>query len=356
MQSPENQTLNWYQTPKRYRLQTPNRYQLAPQMRDYDAIGVNWVSYLMFIQTRGFRSASVNIDARGVRFSPRTAPESMIRLLVGGSAAFGVGASNDGTTISSFLEQKSGVRWLNFGARAYNSTQELMLYQLLGYGIDGVDRIVVFSGVNDTYLPQLIPAEGPELPVMFFGSDYVRAMAATKNPNWRQLARLILDPLVDADALLNLLRAVFLPKRKTTNGSAIDPAAAQASALAHLRRNLGLWKALADSRSIKLSFVLQPAFSWVGKPPSPEEDAIFAELDRAPGVLGQLKILDGLYEGIARGAASACAEFGINFLDVNPLIRRRSKASEWLFVDRVHLTDVGNELVADLLLEHGVAS
>ena len=55
--------------PKRYQLNTPNRYQLAPQMRDYDAIRVNWVSYLMFMQTSGFGSVSVNIDESGLRYS-----------------------------------------------------------------------------------------------------------------------------------------------------------------------------------------------------------------------------------------------------------------------------------------------
>jgi hypothetical protein len=349
--------------PKRYQLKTPNRYELAPQMRDYDAIRVNWVSYLMFMQTRGFRSVSVNIDERGLRYSPRTAADGPVRLLVGGSAAFGVGASSDNKTISSFLEQKSGVRWLNFGGRAYNSTQELILYQFLGYDIEGVDRIVLFSGVNDAYLPHLTRAERPEVQVMFFGSDYLRAMTALKNLTWpRQVARLVFENWVDADfskiSLVELLRRALLSREHGSTdhaNHAIDPAVAEASAIAHLRRNLSLWKALADSRSIKLKFVLQPASSWVGKGKAPEEEAIFAELDTVSGVLGELKILDGLHAGFAKGAQSSCAELGIDFLDINPLFKRSSKDFEWLFVDRVHLTDAGNELAANILLENGVA-
>lgn len=338
-------------------MKTPKRYQLAPQMRDYDAIRVNWVSYLMFMQTHGFQSSSVNIDEHGLRHSPKTAPDGIVRLLVGGSAAFGVGASSDHTTISSFLEEKSGVRWLNFGGRAYNSTQELILYQLLGYNIKGVDRIVLFSGVNDAYLPHLIPTEHPDVQVMFFGSDYAQAMMATWYMSWpRQLVRLVFQNWLDTDyskiSFNGLLRAAFMSKEKPVP---IDRDAAEALAIAHLRRNLSLWKALAESRAINLKFVLQPAFSWVGKQKTPEEDAIFAELDKVPGVLSKLKILDGLYKGFTRGAESICAELGIEFLDINPLFRHSGKAHDWLFVDRVHLTDTGNELAADILLNSGTA-
>lgn len=345
--------------PQRFLLNTPKRYQLAPQMRDYDCVRVNWVSYLMFMQTCGFRSETVNIDERGLRHSPKTAGDGPVRLLVGGSAAFGVGASSDSKTISSLLEQRSGIRWLNFGGRAYNSTQELIFYQLLGFELEGVDRIVLFSGVNDAYLPHLMSSDHAEVQVMFFGSDYVRAMTAMKNLDWRgQIKRLVFQRWVDGDvtkmSLVEVLRQALLSKRKEGEDD-IDPAEAQASALAHLRRNLGVWKALTVSRSIRLAYVLQPAFSWTGKPKTPEEEAIFTELNTVPGVLSVLEILDGLYEGFAKGAESICRELGIDYLDINPLIRRSPRANDWLFVDRVHLTDAGNELVAALLLENGIA-
>jgi len=346
--------------PQRFLLNTPKRYQLAPQMRDYDCVRVNWVSYLMFMQTCGFKSEAVNIDERGLRHSPRTAGDGPVRLLVGGSAAFGVGASNDSRTITSLLEQRSGIRWLNFGGRAYNSTQELIFYQLLGFDLEGVDRIVLFSGVNDAYLPHLMSAERAEVQVMFFGSDYIRAMTAMKNLDWRgQIKRLLFQHLVDGDAskmsLVEALRQALSSRTRKEGENDIDPAEAQASALGHLRRNLGLWKAIADSRSIRLAYVLQPAFAWTGKQKTPEEDAIFTELNAVPGVLSVLEILDGLYEGFARGVESICRELDIDYLDVNPLINRSPRASEWLFVDRVHLTDAGNELVATLLLENGIA-
>ena len=121
------------------------RYALLPQMRDYDRL-----------QPEGFRSNSCNTDAFGCRHTYRgeepltfqafTELPSPKGVVVGGSAAFGVGASHDRATIPSLLSREGGMRWWNAGGRAFNSTQEV-LWSLLH--LPRVDEVILLTGVNN---------------------------------------------------------------------------------------------------------------------------------------------------------------------------------------------------------------
>ena len=64
----------------------------------------------------------------------------------GGSAAFGVGTTNDKFTIPSLINSQSDTTWFNFGVRASNSTQELLLFQ---FYLPKVDKVVLYSGINN---------------------------------------------------------------------------------------------------------------------------------------------------------------------------------------------------------------
>ena len=48
-----------------------SRYELAPQLKTYDKIGIEWIPHLMFTQTRNFRSEIVNTDCHGLRFNEK---------------------------------------------------------------------------------------------------------------------------------------------------------------------------------------------------------------------------------------------------------------------------------------------
>ena len=47
------------------------RYELAPQLKLYDNIGIEWIPHLMFTQTRNFCSEIVNTDCYGLRFNEK---------------------------------------------------------------------------------------------------------------------------------------------------------------------------------------------------------------------------------------------------------------------------------------------
>ena len=86
--------------------------------------------------------------------------------MVGGSAVFGVGATSDNSTISSFLSENLGQLTLNFGGRAFSSNQELNLFSQVAYKYPNIKNIILFSGINDIYLTAL---EGHE---DFFGNFF----------------------------------------------------------------------------------------------------------------------------------------------------------------------------------------
>ncbi|MFM8001706.1 MAG: SGNH/GDSL hydrolase family protein, partial [Actinomycetota bacterium] len=108
-------------------------------------------------------------------------------------------------------------------------------------------------------------------------------------------------------------------------------------------------KILAKQNSTEASFVLQPFAPYVEKSPSAQELKLFDLLDQeAEGfsrVLGELAELRRQYTQDLR---SICEVVGLRFVDMNDAAEL--KGSDWLFVDRVHLTDEGYSRVANLLV------
>ena len=118
----------------------PRRFELLPQMRDYDRLQLEWMPYLMFRGTQSFQSPSCHTDAYGFRithangqalhFDAFQSLPGRKGIVAGGSFAFGVGASRDQFTIPSLLNRNSDTTWYNLAGRAFNSTQEVMMFQL----------------------------------------------------------------------------------------------------------------------------------------------------------------------------------------------------------------------------------
>src|SRR5260370_10711396 len=116
------------------------RYELTPQMRDYDAFNNpahrRYVPYLMYFNQVSFASRSINTDQCGFRISTGPdgskasaggrLPPGPLRLVVGGSTALGLGSTSDSTTLPSLLWTRYAPSepWLNFAAWSFNPTQE----------------------------------------------------------------------------------------------------------------------------------------------------------------------------------------------------------------------------------------
>jgi hypothetical protein len=321
---------------------SPTRRALIPYMAEYaqkfaDDGNVRWLPYLMYFHPRDHRSPVVNTDRFGFRYSECGGHRysvgdldgiDRIRILAGSSTVFGIGASSDGKTLASQLTRydQRGVPWVNFGGRSFNSAQELLLGLLYAHLLPAVEEIVVLSGFNNLGLARLPEAARGDHGAFFMCGQFFDALGGPDPGPGAGLAEVEAAP---------------------------TPLAQQLSYAADLTgRHLALWRMLADRLGCGLTYVLQPLANWVRPEPSAEEAAIFRELDGAGGftraygdILGPE--VQARYAGLV---ARQAERSGVPFLDLTPLLAGWAAPGEWLFIDRIHFTDYGHELVSRRLI------
>jgi hypothetical protein len=328
------------------------RRELTPQMQDYearftDAGEIRWLPYLMYFHPTGNRSAAVNTDASGFRYSEARgrrysvadpgAP-GPVRLLAGSSTVFGIGASADAWTLPSRLTEHDPrpQPWLNLGGRSFNSTQELMLFSLYRHLLPEVEEIVLFSGFNNLGLARLPESVRGEHGAFFLCNQFFGALGAGSSQQKPVLGRL---------------------RRGKEQPPPPEPVPSMPEQIAYAAeltlRHLDVWRALAADLGAKLTFVLQPLSGWVREVGSPQEELLFAELDQlgnfreAYGDILQQEVCRAYAEAIEAGAR----KMDVGFLNLSPILADRVATDQWIFVDRIHFTDEGHDFVARELLD-----
>lgn len=296
------------------------RDRLVPHMPQYTF----WLPdqpYVMWFQEGEEKSEVHRTDADGFRLSVRGEEVASVatwdgpgpvRLLAGSSAAYGVGASSDAATISSRLwaEHAPSTPWFNFAGQAFNSTQELLLLALFHHRLPPVSEIVLCSGVNNLVLAR-VPAEDHGAHGAYFSCE-----------------------IGDADEAPSVEERSERAASRTAD-------------------HLATWKALAGGMGASLTFALQPLAPWVRAEPAAEEAEIFADLDTISNFRGLHNDIADMAVGrrYADELAAHCARLDVGFLDTNPALAARATAQDWLFVDRVHLLDRGQDLLARVIAE-----
>lgn len=324
-----------------------DRNKIAPQMVDYDQVGDNWVPYLMRFDRPNRTFPAVTTNSWGLRQTvgrdgnilpsdPSAARN--VGIVLGASAVFGVGATQDSRTLPSALNQCTDSTWYNFGGRAINSTQELILFNL--FLPRTAKKIVVFSGVNNLTLSFVSSKSSPIYNAFFAQSQFEQSMSRPTGTGIgvrRALAQLT------EEVRLKLGRTLV-----SARDSKPDPKQAYDNALACFERDLRALKALSDGLGANLHFALQPLATWIDKDLSDEERKIFHILD---GLSPEWKTLSaglsGLKHRYADDMQTICAQLGVPFFNLN--VQPEFTRSEWYFVDRVHLTDAGYAMCAQLI-------
>ncbi|MFT7115860.1 MAG: hypothetical protein ACI9I0_001067 [Rhodoferax sp.] len=329
------------------------RIMLTPQMAEYeekftDDGEVRWLPYLMYFHPTDHCSSVVNTDAAGFRYSESLGnsysvvdggqTNGAVRLLAGSSTVFGIGASADSWTLSSRLTKNDSreQRWINFGGRSFNSTQELLLFTLNRHHLPNVDEIVLFSGFNNLGLARQPKEYRGEHGAFFNCHQFFDALAPARSPS-------------SSWTLPNLFG-----KAQKPTPSAAPSMQEQIDYAANLTlQHLDIWQALAKDMGAKLTFILQPLAGWVRETGSPEEEQLFAELDQAGnftevyGDILQTSVRVAYAQRIREGAQS----MGVEFVDISPLLAEALRPHDWQFVDRIHFTDAGNDLVSKIILD-----
>lgn len=319
-----------------------SRLRLAPQMAEYDKLGALSVPrpYVMFSGAPNYRSSVVNTDKQGMRHSCMRA-EGDYGIIVGASAAFGVGASADVHALGPLLFLNTNIPWLNFAGRAFTSAQELILFQSikLPRSLGKLREIVIFSGFNDLFLYHYASNFDPTFGAFFFSDSY-RLFAPPVPQGWRRkLFKRLAYPILGEtpDYVSGAFPGLLWPSSRDERKQQAKPDRQVVTDI--FARNMQLWKLFAADLGAKLTFVLQPVATWMGKRLTPEEAEIFAELDRE--LLWQRGIASmtpATGAWLRANLAIVCRELSIAWLDMNSILADRT---DWLFVDRVHLNDAG---------------
>lgn len=332
---------------KKSRAAVEQRNLIVPQMRDYDELGMNqeWVPHLMYFHPRDVALKSVTTNEFGFRNTTGAKPGAPTALLVGGSSVFGIGATSDATTIPSLLNATTKYNWLNFGGRAFNSTQEVILMHLSNSKkIDG--PIVVMSGANNL-TRSLMSGSFSKMFGAFFHQGLFESQMRSAAVGNRALARQLRAGLRERFGVGKKQRAQTASQ--TVQHATTTKAESYTAMLTVFERDCEYFQMLAKHHATTASFVLQPFAPWVQKSLTTQEIELFKLLDQeAEGFSRVLSELAERKQKYTQDLQTICNKIGLKFVDLNTASELQKP--DWLFVDRVHLTDAGYATVAKLLM------
>ncbi|MBU1854073.1 MAG: SGNH/GDSL hydrolase family protein [Candidatus Omnitrophica bacterium] len=347
------------------------RYRLAPQMKEYDKASSVWLPYLMHFNAPNYSSSVFNTDSRGFRVSYKGSEriadfadteKSPVCLLVGGSTVFGVGATDDGKTIASFLNSTTDYSWINFAGRTFSSTQELLLFLFYYQEIKNIKKIVIIGALNNLILYHLSREYPKELGSFFFWNRYNQKMNVETISTKRKVLKAFLQPILGnsidygnipkKELLKTIIKGGKAASLTSASQEAITPIRNKEDVLYVLKRDILSWKLLTRALGIELYYVLNPLAAWIDKKISSEEKELFAEIDKnlqphweaLRNSMGREQ-----YRWFCGNMREICSSNTIRFLDMNEAISKIKPDGAWLFVDRAHLTDEGNRIVAEIL-------
>jgi hypothetical protein len=328
---------------KKSRAAVEQRNLIVPQMRDYDELGMRqeWVPHLMYFHPRNASLKSVTTNEFGFRNTTGAKPGAPTAFLVGGSSVFGIGATSDAATIPSLLNATTKFNWLNFGGRAFNSTQEAILVHLSNTKkIDG--PIVVMSGVNNL-TRSLMSGSFSKMFGAFFHQGLFESQMRSAAVGNRALARQLVAGLRERLGIGKKQHSQPLSNMSNSKAESYT------AMLTVFERDCEYFQMLARHNSTSASFVLQPFAPWIQKTLTHQEKELFELLDQeAEGFSRVLSELAERKQQYTQDLQAICAKTGLKFVDLNTASELQKP--EWLFVDRVHLTDSGYSTVTKLLV------
>lgn len=352
-------------------------YRYYPQMKQYDALGTSTIfsPYLMFKSPNNFTSNVVNTDSNSFRLSGSDGKlrldnldqKSNINIITGGSTAFGIGATSDQSTISSYLSNKTNKNWVNFSGRAYVSTQEFISFAYYRDLAQSINNIVIFSGINDLYLYFASKYYNKRFGSLFMASNFMNNMNcdhSLKGVITRPIINKILEfiygehdfNLISNRDAINLLfrsKSISQIENKLSQYESISSHNQHPFEIIDVfKRNMSNWKIMADYYDAKITFILQPYSNWLDdRPLTNNEKQVFEILDLLGKESGRIIFgkMNGLHHWYSKELSKACSEQNINYFDSNQVLNTNHKKD--IFVDRVHLTDYGNKIISNFILE-----
>lgn len=303
---------------------------LAPFTRDYRNCPQVVSPFTCYRAKPNYKSASLNTDSNGYRIS-RSRGNGIVAsdawsnysdrcLMLGGSTAFGIGAQNDGETISSWLNRKTGLFYANLGIVGATSTQEMVAAIPF---LHDAKSIIIVTGVNNLALTYLNGRQQQLYGHIFNAGDYSSDNKEdTSNHESYEGYGDGYDDLEEYAMRWQMHDIGIILKLTDVNSKVmlcIQPYASSA----HRERNEYEEQALEVCRGIR----------------SVNADKKFTSLHR---------MLEERYANYAKSLTISVNQmYNLPILNLNDV-----KYYGWSFYDSVHLTSTGYEIIADEILSY----
>ena len=341
------------------------RYNYCPQLKVYDEMGFRWISHLMFMNRPNYRSSVCNTDSYGMRFNSKEhldcnhqsildlKLEKEKSIMVGSSTTFGVGATSDEKTIPGILSKAQNFVY-NFGGRAFNGFQEIILTEMMINKLKNIKNILLYSGMNDVYMHYnkafLSKYPGP----FYFHKSFLDQMENINLNFKRKLLKFFLPDLKIDFKHANfkqLIKALIHPKNKNFENKYTSFPNITLQEI--VERNINIWKLISKAMNSKIYFFLPPFLPWskAKENLTNEENEInffINNLSDAKSNKYYDKIENDYYK-ILNLFEFNCKKNNIEFYDCNTLFKLEENKNKWLFVDKTHLTDYGNQIISEFI-------
>ena len=268
------------------------------------------------------------------------APGSFRIIVLGGSTAWGSGASSNDTVWTAVLEnilrRHSGktVEVLNAACGGYTSFQELMYleFKLLQFS---PDMVIVLDGYNDIFMDALYPGDKYEANVSV--SYYDEKKFFESGLLW-QISGLILS----RSNFCSLIRRAGEKIKYETGRSLYGRGYVHTKGIDNYISNIQSIAGLLKGRNIKTMFLLQPYLAISKKQLSPEEESMLSKNRQASAyMIPLMELLREKYKQFASKNA-------LNYYDLTDICDD-SPRSETMWYDHAHLNDNGNKVLAEKL-------
>lgn len=313
---------------------------------DHDSL--EWSPYLHWVTKPNRRGRFFRTNALGFR-GPEVAqpkPPGRVRIVVlGGSVAWGLGATADDRTVAGRLEahlrqQRPGldVEVVNAGQVGFVSGQELILYHRLVAGLSP-DLVLLFDGYNDVEADISNPV-----------SDWPQnaAQLKTRYEDFLRSGRLGADlaRALRQSRLLDLGARFLAARRGAPSGPWTPAVPPEATAASYVRNAAALSRLAAP---VPVWIALQPVLATIRKPLASEEQHMLAEKERLIGGYGPR--VRSAYRAMEDGARKA----GLPVISLDDAL---GTTPVLLFADECHFGDEAADrtagAIAQAWLERGV--
>lgn len=321
-----------------------------PMQPAYQELGLAARPFVTFTLKPNFKSKVVSTGPQGFRehYTAEGTPIDLrmlrsryaeCRVLLGGSVAFGIGATSDRTTMAALLGQRD-LPFVNLGVSGAASPQELAYFLSLRHLLPEVRDVVLFSG-----FAECVHAGLKEAAVFDpFGGTVLGPQRCERAPG--RLRRLISGrgsrrtarEWADAQVEDNLLPPELLDTRLGTT-------------LERAVHNLQIWRALADSLNMRVHYVLQPAIGWTAKKLTETEQSNWAHDQVHLGAAVRWLASQPVYRRVRDELSAGTAAAGLDFHDANDWLAQGYDETS-IFIDVAHFYDEGQRIMADALEKH----